>query len=182
MFKRFAILAFISVATCLAFSTPAFAAETTQPEHREMGPLYISQGHMEVAGAGFYQTAAEGDGWVLDLSPKIEYFFLNRFSVGGTVRYLDGGVINSQFEIGPSLTYYLTHTAKWAISIDQSIRYVKPENGDNYMAGETGLAWDYFFTESIALGPAVKALYFFSGDEDAPGDATRFLINFSLFL
>ncbi len=182
MFKRFALLALTLFVSTVVIASSASAEETTQPEHRPMGPLYITKGHLEVAGQGFYQTPADGNGWVLDLSPKVEYFVLNRFSVGGTFRYVDGGTINSQFEVGPSVTYYLTHTSKWAISIDQSIRYVKPEFGDKYMAGETGLAWDYFFTESIALGPAVKALYFFSGDTSAPGDATRFLINFSLFL
>lgn len=180
MLKRFFVTAITGLV--LSFATAANAAETTQPEHRPMGPLYITQGHMEVAGQGFYQTPAEGNGWQLELSPKVEYFVLNRFSVGGTLRYTDGGSINSQIEVGPSVTYYLTHTSKWAISIDQSIRYAKPEVGDNFIAGETGLAFDYFFTESIAFGPAVKALYYFNGDTSAPGDATRFLLNFSLFL
>jgi hypothetical protein len=165
----------------IGFSTAAFAQDTA-PAERTMGPLYITKGHAEVGGGGYYQTAAEGSGWILDLNPKVEYFILNRFSVGGTVRYVDGSLIDNTVEIGPSVTYYLTHTSNWAVSVDQSIRYALPEEGDNYIAGETGLAFDYFFTESIALGPEVKALYFFNGDDDAPGDATRFLVNFSLFL
>lgn len=178
MFQRLLVLA----VSLVGFSTAAFAQETTSPEHRPMGPLYITQGHLEVGGSGMYDTDATGGGWNLMLSPKVEYFVLNRFSVGGTVLYTDSKNASSEFQIGPSITYYLTHTSKWAISLDQSVRYAKREVGDNYVAGQTGLAFDYFFTESIAFGPSVSALYSFNGDETAPVDATRFALNFSLFL
>lgn len=178
----FSVSRFLMLAVAvLGFSSAAFAQETTQPEHRPMGPLYITKGHMEVGGSGFYEAAVDGPD-SFEISPKIEYFVLNRFSVGGTLSYYDQAGLPSIIEVGPSITYYLTHTSKWAISIDQSVRYVKPEEGDNYVLGTTGLAFDYFFTESIAFGPAVQARYFFNGDVNAPNDATRFLLNFSLFL
>ncbi len=92
------------------------------------------------------------------------------------------GVTGSSFGIGPSVTYYITHTERIALAIDQSILFAKPATADNYVQGATGLALKYFFTNSVAFGPALRAYYFFNGGLNKPDDAVQLAFNFSLFL
>jgi hypothetical protein len=144
--------------------------------------LPLNMGDWEIGGAASFTRDVRTNQRYLSLTPHAEYFFVNRFSAGGTVEYTDDNILGTTYGIGPSATYYITHTEHMAVSIDQSIMWSKPYDGDNYVRGATGLALDYFVTPSIAFGPALRAYYYFNGGLNKPDDAVQLAFNFSLFL
>lgn len=191
-FKRtFATLSMAAAVTAAfsTFATPAFAEDevVTAP----MGPLPLNTGNWEVGGTAAYTRNVRTNDRSITVAPKGEYFFANRFSAGGTAYYSDSSVtsagpsftaVGTTWGLGPSATYYITHTERTALSIDQSILYSKPSAGDNYVQGATGVAFDVFLTQSIAFGPSLRAYYYFNGGIAKPDDAVRLGFDFSLFL
>jgi hypothetical protein len=160
-------------------------AKAEEAPNTVVSSLPLNMGDWEIGGSAVYQRNIRTNDRAFSVSPKAEYFFANRFSAGGTVVYSDinvAGVTGSNFGIGPSATYYITHTERMALSIDQSVVFAKPSFGDNYVQGATGLAFDYFVTDSIAFGPALRAYYYFNGGLNKPDDAIQLAFNFSLFL
>jgi hypothetical protein len=176
---RILTLAFALV-TLIAFNTAH--AEDAPAQAKSAAPLPLNIGNWEVGGSGSFTRNVRTNQRYLSLTPKAEYFFVNRFSAGGTLIYTDDNTLGSTYGIGPSATYYITHTETLAVSIDQAILWSRPYVGDNYVMGATGVALDYFFTPSIAFGPELKAYYYFNGGLNKPDDAVQVAFNFSLFL
>lgn len=147
--------------------------------------LPLNMGDWQIGGSAIYQRNVRTNDRTLLISPKAEYFFVNRLSAGGTVVYSDintAGITGSTYGLGPSATYYITHTEVMAVSIDQAVLWNKPLNGDNYVQGATGVALNYFITNSLAFGPSLRAYYYFNGGLNKPDDAVQLAFNFSLFL
>ncbi len=170
----------IALFALLAFTTPAHA-EDVAPVVTTM-PLPINRGDWEVGGGASYTRNVRTNDRFISITPKAEYFFVNRFSAGGTLMYTDDNVLGTTYGLGPSATYYITHTDALAVSLNQAILWSKPYAGDNYVMGSTGLALDYFVAPTIAFGPELKALYYFNGGLNKPDDAVQLAFNFSLFL
>lgn len=174
----------------LVLSMVSFAALADDTPVTPTTALPLNMGNWEVAGSATYTRNVRSNQRYLSIMPHAEYFFANRFSAGGTVQYTDDNVFGTTWGIGPSATYYITHTERWALSIDQSILWSnsvsavgsRSISGGNYVQGATGLAFDFFLTPSIAFGPALRAYYYFNGGVDKPDDAVQLAFNFSLFL
>lgn len=159
----------------------AASATTTGEPRRES--LKINQGDWEIGGEANYFKSNTGDYHELTLSPKLEYFFLNRFSAGGRLLFYDTSNVSSSIALGPSLTWYITHAELTAIYVDQSVLWVNPSGSqDNYFRGETGFGVDYFLSPSVAIGPSLRGVYYFSGDMQKPEGGLNFRIALSIFI
>ena len=178
-------LVFAAVAT-LSFSSMAFAGDPADGPAADFGALPLNIGHVEVGGSATYTRNVQTNDRFLSIAPKAEYFFFNRFSAGGSLEYTDAadnnGAVTTRLLIGPSVTYYVTHTARTAVSLDQSILFTSVTNRDNVIQGATGLAFDYFFSPSLAFGPALRGIYYFNGGVNKPSDQVQLAFNFSMFL
>ncbi len=156
------------------------------PPSPAIGSLPLNVGNVEVAGAASYTRNVRTNERYISITPRAEYFFLNRFSAGGTVNYSDNQDVNGATStltlIGPSATYYITHTARTAVSLGQSVLFQSTTGADNVIQGITGLALDYFFSSSIAFGPELRGIYYFNGGLNKPADAVQLAFHFSLFL
>ena len=174
-----------TLAALLAFALALTVTQTAFADDAPAGPsaaLPLNTGNWEVAGGASFTRNVRTNQRFLSVTPHAEYFFVNRFSAGGTIVYTDDNVLGTTYGIGPSATYYITHTERWALSLDQAVVWSKPYVGDNYVQGSTGLAFDFFVTPSIAFGPELKAYYYFNGGLNKPDDAVQIAFNFSLFL
>ncbi len=181
------IFALALCALIVSFSNYASAADAVVVEPAPMGALPLNIGNWEVAGSASYSRNVRTNDRTFSISPKVEYFFLNRFSAGGTLAYSDevnaaANINGTTYGLGPSATFYITHTSNTALSIDQSVIWQKPVGGGNYVQGATGLAFDFFLTPSIAFGPSLRAYYYFNGDINKPDDRIRLGFDFSIFL
>lgn len=166
------LIAFVGFTSAHAEDAPAASAAA----------LPLNRGNWEVAGSASFTRNVRTNQRYLSLTPHAEYFVLNRLSAGGTLAYVDDNILGTTYGIGPSATYYITHTETMAVSIDQSILWSKPFTGDNYVMGATGVALDYFITPSLAFGPELQAMYYFNGGLNKPDDAVRLSFAFSMFL
>lgn len=178
----YSVLMFALVSTVGVSKAFAEAAPPTP----EIGSLPLNVGNVEIAGSASYTKNVRTNGRFLSIMPHAEYFFFNRFSAGGTVAYTDtqdtlGNTTTSIF-VGPSATYYITHTARTAVSLDQSVLWRSVTGSDNVVQGATGLAFDYFFSSSIAFGPQVRGIYYFNGGLNKPDDLVQLAFEFSMFL
>ncbi len=143
----------------------------------------INMGNWEIGGEASYFQTNDGDDWAIYASPRLEYFFLNRFSAGGRAIYRDGNRISTETSFGPSLTYYFATMETSALYVDQSVLFVNPAGADdNYFAGETGLGWDYFLSPTVALGPSIRGVYYFNGGTGVPEGGLAFRVALSIFL
>jgi hypothetical protein len=170
----------IALLALVTITTVAHAEETTPVVVTT--PLPINRGDWEVGGGASFTRNVRTNRRFLSISPKAEYFFVNRFSAGGTVEYTDDNIRGTTYGIGPSATYYITHTDALAVSLNQAVVWTKPYAGDNYVMGATGLAVDYFVAPTIAFGPELRGVYYFNGGLDKPDDEVQLRFAFSLFL
>lgn len=180
--SKFSLALIFTLVSTLGLA-PAFADDAPAAD---FGPLPLNIGYFEVAGSASYTRNARTNERYFSVAPHAEYFFFNRFSAGGTFNYVDqqsaSGATATSFILGPSATYYFTHTARTAWSLDQSILFSSLTGRDNVIQGVTGLAFDYFFSSSIAFGPALRGIYYFNGGVNKPDDQVQLAFNFSMFL
>lgn len=175
--KKFVVLFALILAPVLT-SQLAFA----EGEASNSGGMKINQGDLEIGGDGNFFRRNQGDYWKLNLSPKIEYFFLNRFSAGARLNYTDSNVDPTEVQVGPSATYYFAIVKNIALYVDQAVLWTNPPgNADNYIYGETGIGADFFVRPNIAVGPSVRGIYYFNGDTGLPPGGTDIRITISTF-
>lgn len=165
-----------AIAALSLFAAPVFAQEESSE-----GTMRINQGDIEISGEGDYNRVNTG-GWSMELSPKVEYFFLNRFSAGAKLNFVDGSAVSTTVSIGPAATYYFAVVRKLGFYVDQTLQWVNPPGSDdNYFHGETGIGFDYFITPNVAVGPAMRGYYNFNGGQGLPSQGTNFKVAISAF-
>jgi hypothetical protein len=128
----------------------------------------ITKGNWMVGGTGnltFYENKAiqngndVGDkGYVINISPNIGYFFINKLAVGSTISlgYLNSNRYESQgYGFGPFIRYYFLKEEK-QINVFAHAYYVFGEsksgnniNGDNGYGFKAGPA--IFFNKNVAM-------------------------------
>lgn len=175
--KKFVVLLVLALA-------PAFGTSLAQAQDSasETGGMMINQGDLEVGGSGNFYRRNQGDYWKLNINPKVEYFFLNRFSAGARVNFSDSNVDPTEFQAGPSATYYFAIVRNIALYVDQAVLWTNPPgNADNYIYGETGIGADFFIRPNIAVGPSLRGIYYFNADTGLPPGGTDIRINISTF-
>lgn len=158
------------------FALPAFSQEESSE-----GTMRINQGDLKVSGEASYDRRNTGE-WTLELSPKVEYFFLNRFAAGVRLDYKDGDIQRTTVSIGPAATYYFAIVRRVGFYLDQTVQWVNPPgNDDNYFHGETGIGLNYFITPNVAVGPVMRGYYNFNGGQGLPSQGTNFKVAISAY-
>jgi hypothetical protein len=146
------------------------------------GGMMINEGDLEIGGDGSFSRLNQGDRWDLAINTKIEYFFLNRFSGGARLQFTDSNVESTSVQVGPSATYYFAIVRNLAMYVDTAILWTNPKgSGDNYIYGDTGIGLDFFVRPNIAVGPSVRGIYYFNGDNGLPPGRTDIRFNISTF-
>ncbi len=177
---------FYSMALCtllLSFAVPAMAQGESSTEVPQL-PIKINQGNWEIGGEGNYFRSNESGGLrLLTLTPRAEYFIMNRFSVGGRINYIDSNRASTEVQVGPGFSWYIMQIGRSVLLIDQAILWVNPSGSEQtYFAGDTGLGIDFFLSPSVAVGPSIRGLYYFGGDSSVPEGGVGFRIGLSVFL
>lgn len=179
--RRFISIALSTVLTILV--VPAFAQDSASTEVPQL-PIMINKGNWEISGEGNYFRSNDRSGLrSLVLTPRAEYFILNRFSVGGRITYIDSNRAATEVQFGPGFSWYIMQIGRSVVLLDQAILWVNPsDDQQTYFAGDTGLGIDFFLSPSVAVGPSVRGLYYFGGDSAVPEGGIGFRIGISVFL
>ena len=148
----------------------------------------INKGDMMVGGSvGFaYSTYSR---LTFELNPTIEYFVVDRLSLGGTIGlgYSDAFV---SYLLGPSATYYFWKSDRLTSSVGAEIRFGGYEyERDSEPVRQTGtsgrfrMGLNYFITPEVSIGPIFtldKA--FGSGQPSTAIDSSTLKVQFQIHL
>lgn len=119
--------------------------------------LPLEQGRWNL-GVGTLLGYNEQRGGAVRLETDLQYFVLDRFSLGVTTATdLFRGLDNNSF--GVVGTYYFYTLADSAFFVSQSVTWDTDRRysyGKSFINARTTLGYDYFFNESIAAGPRVQ--------------------------
>ena len=173
----------VAIVFATLFSHPVVAQDAPDSQVAEK-PIMINKGNWEIGGEGNYFRSNEGTGLrSITLSPRVEYFILNRFSVGGRLNYIDSNRASTEIQIGPGFSWYPLIIGRTALVVDQAILMINPAGSQQtYFAGDTGLGLDWFVSPSVAIGPSIRGLFYFGGDSARPEGGVGFRIGISVFL
>lgn len=171
----------LTITLIVGFVAPAYAQDSVEVAPL---PIMINKGNWEIGGEGNYFRSNEKSGLrSLVLSPRAEYFIMNRLSVGGRLNYIDSNRAATEVQLGPGFTWYIMQISRSVVYIDQAILWVNPSgNQQTYFAGDTGLGIDFFLSPSVAFGPSIRGLYYFGGDSSVPEGGVGFRLGLSIFL
>lgn len=176
----------LSLITIIFAASYPHTSEAQEPDSAQVAelPIMINKGNWEIGGEGNYFRSNEGTGLrSLTLSPRVEYFILNRFSVGGRLNYIDSNRASTEIQVGPGFSWYPMIIGRTAVVVDQAILMINPAGSQQtYFAGDTGLGFDWFVSPSVAIGPSIRGLYYFGGDSARPEGGIGFRFGISVFL
>jgi hypothetical protein len=188
----------------LAMSLPVISAHA---EDKFIGN--INAGDWAVGGSltALHHSGANQTSYNLfGVSPSVQYFVIDRLSVGGYVNYthyaFQRSNIENDWSIGPIATYhFLTAGTNLAFYVSGSMNYTHTNTAYDPLTDSSGAViingtsdstshWqsvlavgaNYFFTPSVALGPGVSWVHDFSGNSFTSGDQEQFFVQFSIFL
>lgn len=173
----------VAILFAALFSRHAEAQDATDAQVADK-PIMINKGNWEIGGEGNYFRSNEGTGLrSITLSPRLEYFILNRFSVGGRLNYIDSNRASTEIQVGPGFSWYPMIIGRTVVVIDQAILMINPSGSQQtYFAGDTGLGLDWFVSPSVAIGPSIRGLYYFGGDSARPEGGVGLRFGISVFL
>lgn len=90
------------------------------------------------------------------LSPGIEYMMSDTFAIGGTLMIFKRGTkAMTLFSLGPSMHYYFYKSNNTAASLGTAFGFTTGGGVSKFDLG-INLAFDYFLTENVALGPIIN--------------------------
>lgn len=154
-------------------SVASYAAQTSSTEVKSLlaaGKPNLHEGNFEIGG-GFTVANAKYEGQssmsMFQISPKLEYFFMDQFSLGGTLAYssTSGSDSSNSTSIGPSATYYFYTADQFAFYGAQALAFAK-YSGDSktYTSGMTSLGTKFFFAPQAAFGVGLNYSYRIGND------------------
>jgi hypothetical protein len=178
---------------CFCFYTFAFhvkaneQASTEQDKQNEFQPL-IKKGNIGAGGSASIAYSTYSN-FIYNISPNLEYFLIDRLSLGGTANYT---VTSGQksLSLGPSFTYYFCQSGRWIPLTGLGLYYTDIFSSSyyssdfNYWNGKAKLGINYFLTPSIAIGSVFEYYRTFfnksSGVQDT--DSGQILFQFFIYL
>lgn len=117
-------------------------------------PKNIKEDNIQVSGSGTF-TATSGlkkNSNVLRLVPSVEYFLVDRFSLGASMTYYSVSGQDAEISVGPSATYYFLEFGDWITAIEGGAELgLSDQAYDRFVYAAAGLK--YFFNPTVALGP-----------------------------
>lgn len=165
------------IITLLTWTT-SWADESPSPNvdmlwHLQQSRLEIN----EELGVGYTSTS----GMTMELYPSIQYFLLEKLSLGGTFEIIRSGE-DKVLGIGPSATYYFYDRGRWAIYAGQRVvyRFSTPDQwlADQKSVATTYLGLNYFTDSKMAIGGLLATNYDFNGRLESGRTIARFLVSF----
>jgi hypothetical protein len=150
-------------------------------------PALAQEGKLKVEG-GTDLSFADFSHPLLGLNTSVEFFLLDRLSVGGSLsvthQFADWGM--SSYSLGPSLSYYVFKEGRWAAYLGQSLSYTRTVYPGIY--SDWGVLWtsklglDYFLAPNISIGPAISyGHYLFREDPSQPRGVPAITGHFTLY-
>ncbi len=125
---------------------------------------------------------SENDGTGMDLNPSVQYFVMDRLSVGGSMEIFKRGADKSM-GLGPALSYYFHTQGPYAFYVGQRLmfRFSSPQgwSHEQRLGGTTYLGFNYFSSPKVAFGGMLAANYSLTGPAlvDLYSNA-RFIVTF----
>lgn len=150
----------ITFAALIALTLLTTAAPSFARAEGDDFQLPLTRGHILADGSANYRRYGP-DSWMLWLQPKIEYFIVDRLSIGGGIY---GGWSDSgrNIAIAPSATFYFAELGPWAFSLNQTVSYSENSSSvwsDSSRGGSTALGASYFFNPHVAIKPEIRVNY-----------------------
>ncbi len=162
----FAVTLSMVVSFFLGFLPKAFAegeasAVASMSQTAIVSPIApkVNQGDLMVGGSlGFsYSTFSR---LTFELNPTIEYFIVDRLSVGGTIG-LALNEASNRYLVGPSATYYFWKDDRLTANVGAELRFGQQEHDyfdtgrrtDTSTSGRFRLGLNYFLTPEVSIGP-----------------------------
>jgi len=156
---------------CFASKKSATLAQTLLSNTSSKNIANMNANHFSITASSLGLGYSSAAGFLFAISPKVEYFVLDRVSVGGRVGVstASGGYFGaSAFEIGPSATYYFWENNRFAAYgtgafLFQSVPAVSGMNSlANYKLEVAG-GVNYSFFSWFAAGPSLRISTDFRG-------------------
>ncbi len=121
-------------------------------------PANILKSNIEVGGS-FALGYGSATGFGVTLNPAVEYFVMDKLSVGGTVNLYTSADYQT-YGAGPSFTYYFMQKAQWAAFAGGSglynNNYASSYNAYSNLSVTAKVGLNYFVDASVAFGPSLS--------------------------
>jgi len=125
------------------------------------------------------------------LNPTLEYFVIDRLSLGGSIYYSNSSTYKS-YGLGPSFSYYFWQQERWAAFFGGGAVYHDTFDGSyysgyyNYWTAQAKLGLNYFVYPTVAFGPFLSYGHTFSNQNSdisvSDSNYGQLLFQFSVFL
>lgn len=143
---------------CSSADASTITTELTKPE--SLAAHAIEQGRWKIGGSASYFKYEDISG--AGISPSVEYFALDRFTLGlATGLYWNNGESVGR-SIKPSASYYLFTHDNFAGFIKQSVEWNwigGSSNSRTVVTGESRVGLDWFLNKYVALTPSIGVAY-----------------------
>ncbi|HXX67462.1 MAG TPA: hypothetical protein VEK07_09790 [Polyangiaceae bacterium] len=129
--RRLAVSATLLPLTA-ALARTAFAFGGTAPNLERQGNFAVTND----AGLAFDQQIGHGGGTTFSLRPALDYFVIDRLSIGGAIEfdYASGKPSFTQFRIAPEIGYELALSDTWSFWPQASLPISVPNPGPTSVA------------------------------------------------
>lgn len=164
--------------------SPKVTAEAANLNPEDQWTPNLGKGHWTVGGnfGVLYSTYSSATYFV---NPEAEYFATDRLSLGGTLNASTWSS-GSSIGLGPSFSYYVLKSDRWASSIGGSLVYSRDNWGsstDRQWTANGRIGLEYFLTPSVSFGPRVQVSRVLNQSElGLPSTQTSALFQFSIHL
>ena len=159
-------------------------AAVVRADNAEFGN--INKGNIQADGAASvsnYAPTGQTSSFIVVVSPSVQYFVMNRVSIGGSLyfQHYSSGASWNALGIGPSATWHFWSEGHLSASVSDGLTVNENTNSRWYLNNSTGLGLNYFITPSVAIGPALVVSYQFSSLDLPAALNTSVVVKFSIY-